>query len=63
MVFDSKVVKKGEKALITGTIYDDNGNYILSSGDVFAYLNDDISKGYKGVPCDCFTISIYLLKI
>ena len=54
MVFGSKVVKKGEKALITGTIYDDNGNYILSAGDVFAYLNDDASKGYKGDLCDLF---------
>ncbi len=54
MVFGSKVVKKGEKALITGTIYDDNGNYILSAGDVFAYLNDNLSKGYIGIPCDLF---------
>lgn len=54
MVFDSKVVKKGEKAVITGTIYDDNGNYIVTDADIFAYLDGDRSKGYKADPCDLF---------
>lgn len=53
MVFDSKVVKKGDTAVITGTIYDDNGNYIVTDGEIFAYV-DDGDEGYLGHPCDLF---------
>lgn len=46
-VFDSKVVKKGENAVIRATIYDDNGNYIVV-GYRFGASIDDKKYDYVG---------------